>query len=130
MAPEPLPVSIGPVGIPLARGVEVAGSEIDDGQVAAPVATRDAPLQLEQIETIPLRVELARTYRGSAYKMTHRSTLIVRLHTSAGVIGEAYVGDEDAALVEIDRIVRDEIAPRVIGEDLFAIERLWELARQ
>src|SRR5438874_7390503 len=33
MAPEPLPVSIGPVGIPLARGVEVAGSEIDDGQV-------------------------------------------------------------------------------------------------
>ena len=90
MAPEPLPVSIGPVGIPLARGVEVAGSEIDDGQVAAPVATRDAPLQLEQIETIPLRVELARTYRGSAYKMTHRSTLIVRLHTSAGAVSAKY----------------------------------------
>lgn len=87
------------------------------------------PLRLERIETVPLRVPLARTYRGSAYKMTHRSTLIVRLHTSSGVIGEAYVGDEDAALAEIDQIVREEIAPRVVGEDLFALERLWQLTR-
>jgi L-alanine-DL-glutamate epimerase-like enolase superfamily enzyme len=87
------------------------------------------PLRLERIETIPLRVPLVRTYKGSAYKMTHRSTLIVRLHTQTGVVGEAYVGDEDAALIEIDRIVHEEIAPRILGEDLFAIERLWELAR-
>ena len=46
-----------------------------------------------------------------------------------GLVGEAYVGDEDAALLEIDRIVHDEIAPRIIGEDLFALERLWQLAR-
>ncbi|HVW18857.1 MAG TPA: mandelate racemase/muconate lactonizing enzyme family protein [Solirubrobacteraceae bacterium] len=86
-------------------------------------------LKLERIETIALRVPLGRTYKGSAYQMTHRSTLIVRLHTESGVVGEAYVGDEDAALVEIDRIVREEIAPRVIGEDLFAIERLWQTVR-
>jgi L-alanine-DL-glutamate epimerase-like enolase superfamily enzyme len=61
--------------------------------------------------------------------MTHRSTLIVRLHTDAGIVGEAYVGDEDAALAEIERIVREEIAPRILGEDVFAVERLWELAR-
>jgi L-alanine-DL-glutamate epimerase-like enolase superfamily enzyme len=88
-----------------------------------------ADLRLERIETIPLRVPLARTYRGSAYKMTHRSTLIVRLHASDGTIGEAYVGDEDGALIEIDRIVHEEIGPRVLGDDLFAIERLWQLAR-
>jgi len=111
------------------EGVDVAGSGIEDGWIVAQGESRAAPLSLEQIETIPLRVPLARTYRGSAYKMTHRSTLIVRLHTSAGVIGEAYVGDEDAALVEIERILRDEIAPRVLGEDLFGIERLWQLAR-
>src|SRR4051794_3788371 len=61
--------------------------------------------------------------------MTHRSTLIVRLHTDSGVVGEAYVGDEDAALADIDRILRDEIAPRILGEDVFAVERLWERAR-
>jgi D-galactarolactone cycloisomerase len=85
--------------------------------------------RIDRVETIRIRVPLARTYKGSAYKMTHRSTLIVRLHTHGGVVGEAYVGDEDAALREIDQIVRDEIVPRVVGEDAFAIERLWELAR-
>jgi D-galactarolactone cycloisomerase len=107
----------------------LAGSEIEDRLAAAPVDSPTAPLRLERIATIPLRVPLARTYRGSGYQMTHRSTLIVRLHTSAGVVGEAYVGDEDAALVDIDRIVREEIAPRVVDEDLFGIERLWQLAR-
>ena len=106
----------------------MAGSEIED-RPAAETRSPAEGLTLERIETIPLRVPLARTYRGSAYKMTHRSTLIVRLHTSSGVVGEAYVGDEDAALVEIDAIVRDEIAPGILGEDLFAIERLWQIAR-
>ncbi|MBV8080700.1 MAG: mandelate racemase/muconate lactonizing enzyme family protein, partial [Actinobacteria bacterium] len=86
-------------------------------------------VRIERVETTRIRVPLARTYRGSAYKMTHRSTLVVRLHTEDGVVGEAYVGDEDAALREIDAIVRDEIVPHVIGEDVFATERLWQLAR-
>src|SRR5207247_1383489 len=116
-------------GVRWARGVEVAGSEIETRAFVAATGSRATPLRLERIETIPIRVPLARTYRGSAYEMTHRSTLIVRLHTSAGVVGEAYVGDEDAALGEIDRIVLEEIAPRLIVEDLFAIERLWQLAR-
>src|SRR5437588_5232142 len=109
-----------------AREAGVAERAVED---PGGTTTPSGELRLERIETIPLRVPLERTYRGSAYKMTHRSTLIVRLHTDAGVVGEAYVGDEDAALVEIDRIVREEIAPRVLGEDLFAIERLWQLAR-
>jgi D-galactarolactone cycloisomerase len=97
---------------------------------AAPVRPHGSPgLRIESIETIPIRVPLARTYRGSAYKMTHRSTLIVRLHTESGIVGEAYVGDEDGTLVQIDRIVHDELAPRLIGEDAFAIELLWELSR-
>ena len=100
---------------------------------AAPADTVMPPgspgLRIESIETIPLRVPLARTYRGSAYKMTHRSTLIVRIHTESGIVGEAYVGDEDGSLEEIDRIVGHEIGPRLIGVDAFSIELLWELAR-
>jgi D-galactarolactone cycloisomerase len=97
----------------------LAGSEL----------VRQTAVRIERVETIPLRVPLARTYRGSGYKMTHRSTLVVRLHTDAGIVGEAYVGDEDAALREIDGIVRGEIVPRILGEDVFAVERLWQLAR-
>ena len=105
----------------------MAGEALEQQVPIAPAGA--IPLRLERIETIPIRVPLDRTYQGSAYKMTHRSTLVVRLHTSGGEIGEAYVGDEDEALTKIDRILHEEIAPRVLGEDLFAIERLWELAR-
>jgi D-galactarolactone cycloisomerase len=106
----------------------VAGASVDGSNVVAG-ASGVGPVRVQAIDTIPLRVPLNRTYKGSAYKMTHRSTLVVRLRTDQGVVGEAYVGDEDAALLEIDQIVREEIAPRIVGEDIFALERLWQLAR-
>jgi L-alanine-DL-glutamate epimerase-like enolase superfamily enzyme len=94
-------------------------------------AAAGTPLRLtiRQIETTPIRVPLQRTYKGSGYRMTHRSTIVTRLHTDEGVVGEAYAGDEDAGLAEIEGIILREIAPRLEGEDALAIERCWELAR-
>lgn len=86
-------------------------------------------LTIAAVETVPLRVPLPKVYRGSQYQMTHRSTVICRIHTEEGIVGEAWAGDEDHALFEIDSIIRGEIAPALIGQDAFAIERCWELAR-
>ena len=86
-------------------------------------------LTIRNVETTPIRVPLAREYKGSRYKMTHRSTIVTRIETEEGVVGEAYAGDEDAGLSEIERIIRNEIAPALIGEDAFATERCWQLAR-
>ena len=61
--------------------------------------------------------------------MTHRSTVITRIHTASGLVGEAYAGDEDASLLEIESIIQEELAPLLIGQDGSAIERLWEIAR-
>jgi D-galactarolactone cycloisomerase len=52
--------------------------------------------------------------------------VVVRLHTADGIVGEAYVADEDASLLEIERIIRDEITPILIGADAMATERCWE----
>src|SRR5690349_7497242 len=82
-----------------------------------------ARLTIAEIETIPIRVPLGQTYRGSRYKMTHRSSIVTRVFTEEGIVGEAYCGDEDAGLLEIDEIIRLEIAPRLIGEDGFRVER-------
>src|SRR5690606_32187478 len=79
-------------------------------------------LTIERIETIPLRVPLASTYRGSFYRMTHRSTIITRIHTAEGIVGESYVGDEDHALDQLRGIVANEITPTVLGEDAYATE--------
>jgi L-alanine-DL-glutamate epimerase-like enolase superfamily enzyme len=86
-------------------------------------------LTIRQIETIPIRVPLPRVYRGSYYQMTHRSTIVTRIHMDEGITGEVFTGDEDHINSQIERAIQDEIAPRLIGEDAFAIERCWELAR-
>lgn len=86
-------------------------------------------LTIARVETVAVRVPLDRIYQGSHYKMTHRSTIITRVYTSGGIVGEAYVGDEDAGLFEIEKIITDELAPKLIGQDGFAVERIWELTR-
>jgi L-alanine-DL-glutamate epimerase-like enolase superfamily enzyme len=103
---------------------EAAADELPTRPAAAPRS-----LTISRIETIPLRVPLARVYSGSYYRMTHRSTIVTRVHTEDGVVGEAYAGDEDAGLREIDTIIHTEIAPRLIGEDALAVERAWQIAR-
>jgi D-galactarolactone cycloisomerase len=86
-------------------------------------------LTIRRIETVPIRVPLGRIYRGSYYEMSHRSTIVTRVYTDEGIVGEAYAGDEDAGLLEIDAIIHEEIAPRLIGVDAMSIERCWELSR-
>ena len=84
-------------------------------------------LKIESIETIPVRVPLPFTYKGSYYKMRNRCTIITRIRTSEGIVGEAYNADEDEPLQsEILSILHEELAPRVIGMDAFSTERVWE----
>lgn len=100
--------------------------DVSPAPVQAPALTG---LTIRKIETIPIRVPLARVFRGSYYQMTHRSTIVTRVHTEEGIVGEAYAGDEDAALLEIDAIIHREIEPALIGQDAMAVERCWSLAR-
>lgn len=95
--------------------------------VAAQPARHDA-LAITRIETVPVRAPLAREFRGSYYRMTHRATLLLRLHTSGGIVGEAYVGDEDATALQIRDALAEEISPRVLGLDALATERCWQAA--
>jgi D-galactarolactone cycloisomerase len=85
------------------------------------------PLTIESVETIPIRVPLPFTYKGSYYKMRNRCTIITRVRTSDGIVGEAYNADEDEPLQsEILSILHDELVPRVVGLDAFGTERVWE----
>jgi len=83
------------------------------------------PVTIRDIEVIPVRAPLAREFRGSYYHMTHRATVVIRLLTDDGVIGEAYVGDEDATAAEIVHAIRNELLPVVRGMDAMAPERCW-----
>jgi L-alanine-DL-glutamate epimerase-like enolase superfamily enzyme len=86
-------------------------------------------LKISRIETIPIRVPLRQIYRGSYYQMSHRATILTRVYTEAGIVGEAFVGDEDHINEQIERTICQEITPRLVGEDAYTVERCWELAR-
>ncbi|MDT5016255.1 MAG: hypothetical protein QOD39_2415, partial [Mycobacterium sp.] len=81
--------------------------------------------KIESIETIPLRVPLKHLYKGSYYRMRNRCTIITRIRTSDGVIGEAYNADTDEEQLEVLSIINDEIAPLIVGMDIQQVERVW-----
>jgi D-galactarolactone cycloisomerase len=94
-----------------------------------PALVREAGvLEIASVATTAMSVPLDREYRGSHYAMRNRACIVTRVTTVDGIIGEAYAGDEDATLAPIVAVIRDEIAPRLIGQDAFAYERCWELA--
>jgi len=82
-------------------------------------------LIIERIETIALRAPLDRRYAGSAYSMDARCTIITRLFTADGVVGEVYSGDTDAEQALIIGIIHDELAPRILGRSASDPEGAW-----
>ncbi len=84
------------------------------------------PLHIERIECVPLSMPLPRTFRGSNYFMTHRATIITRVYTAEGAVGEVYNGDEFETQGEVVKIILEEIQPLLIGKDAFNIEGCWQ----
>jgi D-arabinonate dehydratase len=85
-------------------------------------------LKIERIEFIPLVMPLPKTFRGSSYFMTHRCTIITRICTACGIVGECYNGDEYETQAATLKILREEIAPRIIGLSAASPEICWEAA--
>lgn len=81
---------------------------------------------IESIETIPIKVPLEHLYQGSYYKMRNRCTIITRVRTSDGVVGEAYNADTDDEQANVLAIIRDEISPLVVGLDVLQVEKIWQ----
>jgi L-alanine-DL-glutamate epimerase-like enolase superfamily enzyme len=82
-------------------------------------------LRIERIETIALRAPLPRQFRGSAYAMDNRCTIITRLYTSDGLVSEVYNGDTDAEQPIILRIIHEELAPALLGRSAADPEGAW-----
>jgi D-arabinonate dehydratase len=82
-------------------------------------------MRVHAIDAIPLDIPLARNFGGSTYAVLKRSTVITRLATDDGVVSEVYNGDNREHGPAIARLIREELAPRVRGFDVFERERIW-----
>jgi D-galactarolactone cycloisomerase len=83
-------------------------------------------MRIERVEAIPIDIPLTKTFSGSGYHVANRCTVVTRIHTSGGLVSEVYNGDNRAEGGALAKIVMDELAPRIVGEEVFAYERLWE----
>jgi D-arabinonate dehydratase len=86
--------------------------------------------KIMRIETIPLKVKMERVATGSTLKLSHRCTILTRIHTDAGVIGECFNGNDDALQAAVIQMIDQEMAPRLIGHRVGAIEDAWLLTRK
>ena len=67
---------------------------------------------------------------GSSYTKTGRGTTVVTVRTDEGDVGRVHAGDVTDSFPEraseIVEIIETEIAPTVVGRDLFTREAIWQ----
>lgn len=83
-------------------------------------------MKIKNLTVIAVEIPLARNFGGSKYNVTKRCTIITRMETDTGLISEIYNGDNRDHMAEVVTIIEKELAPIVIGEDVFAVERIWQ----
>ncbi len=82
-------------------------------------------MRISGVDAIAIDIPLGKNFGGSTYAVLKRSTVITRLRTRGGLASEVYNGDNREAGLEIVRLIRDELAPLIKGENIFAAERIW-----
>jgi D-arabinonate dehydratase len=82
-------------------------------------------MKITRVEVIPLVRRLEEAFEGGTYRIVNRYTLITRVHTDAGIVGQAFGGDEDQRQMQSVSLIRDHFAPMLVGEDGRDVERLW-----
>jgi D-arabinonate dehydratase len=83
-------------------------------------------MRIASIDALALDIPLTKDFGGSTYHVLKRSTVVTRLRTDEGVLGDVYNGDNRAHGREIVRIIVEELAPLVRGANVFESERIWE----
>ena len=82
-------------------------------------------MKIQDLSVTLLVVPLAKTFQGSNYAVSQRCTILVRVETDEGIVGEAYSGDERVFYRDERDLIVGPYRDAIIGEDLFATERIW-----
>ena len=83
-------------------------------------------MKITRVEVIPLVRRLEEEFVGGTYRIVNRYTLVTRVYTDAGIVGQVFGGDEDQRQAQVVALIRDHFAPMLVGEDARDVERLWQ----
>jgi D-arabinonate dehydratase len=82
-------------------------------------------MRVHSVEAIAVDIPLRRNFGGSTYAVLKRSTVVTRLRTDDGLVSEIYNGDNREHGPEIVRLIRDELAPILTGQDPAEVASVW-----
>lgn len=82
-------------------------------------------MRIQGVEAIAIDIPLSRNFGGSTYAVLKRSTVVTRLRTDDGLVSEVYNGDNREHGPEIIRLIHDDLAPLLRGQDLADVEGTW-----
>lgn len=83
-------------------------------------------IRIQSVETFVLRFETENPIRDAIHTFSDRGGVVTRVHTDVGITGHSYTyfGTIAAGPSIVARIIQDELAPVIIGEDPFFAKRI------
>ena len=82
-------------------------------------------MKITDVTTIKLTYEMERPMADAIHYMPARPTLLVQVHTDAGITGLGEAAAYGGFLDSMDALVTGELKATIVGEDPFTVERLW-----
>jgi L-alanine-DL-glutamate epimerase-like enolase superfamily enzyme len=82
-------------------------------------------MRITELSTIRLSFTPPRPMADAIHFMPARPALLVQVHTDEGVVGLGEAAAYGGSLDDLEALIRCTLRPIVLGEDPFAVERLW-----
>ena len=82
---------------------------------------------ITDVTTIKLRYEMSVVMADAIHYMPNRNTLLVQVHTDAGIVGLGEAAAYGGALESTEAIILNELRQTVLGQDPFTVEKLWQM---
>jgi L-alanine-DL-glutamate epimerase-like enolase superfamily enzyme len=84
-------------------------------------------VRITAVTTINLSYENAEPLADAIHYMPGRGTVVVQVHTDEGIVGIGEAASYGGPLESTANVICNELAPRLIGQDPFRVEKLWQL---
>lgn len=83
-------------------------------------------MRIVDVSTIKLRYTVPTPMADAIHFMPERNVLLVRIATDDGLVGTGESAAYGGSLESMERVILDDLRPSLLGEDPFAVSRLWQ----
>src|SRR5262245_18757302 len=85
-------------------------------------------MRIAKVEAVTIRCELGRTYRSTRMRRRYRDVVVTRIRTDQGAEGHCFNAVSGTSPADVANVILAEIAPAIVGVDLFAVEEVVKRA--